>query len=39
MISIDEMKDIMKIVKPLEASSGFLIKEVSQAIKNETKEK
>ena len=38
MISIDEMIDIMKIVKPLE-DSGFLIKEVSQAIKNEAKEK
>ena len=32
------MIDIMKIVKPLE-DSGFLIKDVSQAIKNEAKEK
>ena len=32
------MIDIMKIVKRLE-DSGFLIKEVSQANKNEAKEK
>ena len=38
MISIDEMKDIIKTVKSPE-DSGFLIKEVSQAIKNEAKEK
>ena len=36
-ISNEEMKDIMKIVKPLEAS-GWMIKRVSQTIKNEAKE-
>ena len=36
-ISNKEMEDIMKIVKPLEAS-GLLIKGVSETIKNEAKE-
>ena len=36
-ISNEEMNDIMKIVKSLE-ESGLLIKDVSQAIKNEAKE-
>ena len=33
----EEMKDIMKIVKPLK-DSGLLIKGVSETIKNEAKE-
>ena len=36
-ISNEEMKDIMKIVKSLE-ESGLLIKGISETIKNETKE-
>ena len=36
-ISYDEMNDILKIVKSLE-DSGVLSKEVSETIKNETKE-
>ena len=36
-ISNDEMKDIMKIVKALE-EPGLLLKGVSEAIENETKE-
>ena len=36
-IEQEDMKDIMKIMKPLE-SSGILLKGVSKAIKNETKE-
>ena len=36
-ISNEEMKDIMKIVKSLE-ESGLLIKGTSEKIKNETKE-
>ena len=36
-ISNEEMNDIMKIVKSLE-ESGLLIKDVSEAIKNEAKE-
>ena len=35
-ISNDEMKDIMKIVKALE-EPGLLLKGVSEAIENETK--
>ena len=37
MISNEEMDDIMKIVKSLE-DSGFLIKGVSERVKNEAKE-
>ena len=37
MISNDEMKDILKIVKNLE-DSGLLLEEVSETIKNEAKE-
>ena len=37
-ISNEEMNDIMKIVKSLK-KSGLLIKGVSQAIKNEAKNK
>ena len=36
-ISNEDMKDIMKIVKSLE-ESGLLIKGISETIKNETKE-
>ena len=36
-VSNEEMKDIMKIVKLLK-ESGLLIKEISKTIKNETKE-
>ena len=36
-ISIEEMEDIMEIVKSLE-KSGLLIKEISETIKNEAKE-
>ena len=36
-MSNEEMEDIMKIVKSLE-ESGLLIKEISEAIKNEAKE-
>ena len=36
-ISNEEMEDIIKIVKSLE-ESGLLIKEISETIKNETKE-
>ena len=36
-ISNDEMEDILKIVKSLE-DSGILLKGVSEAIKDETKE-
>ena len=36
-ISNEEMNDIMKIVKSLE-KSGSLIKDLSETIKNETKE-
>ena len=36
-ISIEEMNEIMRIVKSLE-ESGFLIKGVSETIKNEAKE-
>ena len=36
-ISNEEMEDIMKIVKSLE-ESGLLMKEISETIKNETKE-
>ena len=36
-ISNEEMEDIMKIVKSLE-ESGLLIQEISETIKNETKE-
>ena len=35
-ISIEEMEDIMKIVKSFE-ESGLLIKEISETIKNEAK--
>ena len=35
-ISNEEVKDIMKIVRSLE-ESGLLIKSVSESIKNETK--
>ena len=37
-VSNEEMNDIMKIINSLEGS-GLLIKDVSQTIKNETKEK
>ena len=37
-ISNEEMKDIMKIVKSLE-ESGLLIKGVSKTLENETKNK
>ena len=36
-ISNEEMKDIMKIVKSLK-ESGLLVKEISETIKNEAKE-
>ena len=36
-ISNDEMKDIIKIIKSLE-DSGLLLKRVSEAVQNETKE-
>ena len=36
-IEQEDMNDIMKIIKPLE-NSGILLKGVSKAIKNETKE-
>ena len=36
-ISNDEMKDILKIIKPLE-DSGLLLEGVSETIKNEAKE-
>ena len=36
-ISNEEMNDILKVIKSLE-ESNLLIKDVSQAIKNETKE-
>ena len=36
-IEQEDMKDIMKIIKPLE-NSGILLKGVSKTIKNETKE-
>ena len=38
MISNDEMKDILKIVKNLE-DSGLLLEGVSETIKNESKER
>ena len=37
-ISNEEMNDITKIVKPLE-ESGLLVKDVSETIKNKTKNK
>ena len=37
MISNDEMKDIIKIVKPLE-DSGLLLKGVSETVQNEAAE-